>query len=124
MGIVAHVQDIAVARTQKGKKMGLRVLEALVHAATEYGAFKVGVPPSQLLHRNCVIGFKLCYRTHGLNITGKGCGMDSRPGTTAHSQQSQTLLAIIKAFTLFPYILAVAPLFLCRSTQNNLLTNF
>ena len=42
MGIVAHVQDIAVARTQKGKKMGLRVLEALVHAATEYGAFKVG----------------------------------------------------------------------------------
>jgi len=46
MGIVAHVQDIAVARTQKGKKMGLRVLEALVHAATEYGAFKVGIPLS------------------------------------------------------------------------------
>lgn len=41
MGIVAHVQDIAVARTQKGKKMGLRVLEALVYAATEYGAYKV-----------------------------------------------------------------------------------
>jgi len=44
MGIVAHIQDIVVARTQKGKKMGLRVLEALVHAATEYGAYKVGVP--------------------------------------------------------------------------------
>lgn len=41
MGIVAHVEDIAVARTQRGKKMGLRVLEALVHAATEYGAYKV-----------------------------------------------------------------------------------
>jgi len=44
MGIVAHIQDIAVARTQKGKRMGLRVLEALVYAATEYGAYKVGIP--------------------------------------------------------------------------------
>jgi len=53
---------------------------------------------SPLPHRNCVIGFKLCYRTHGLNI---GRGMDSHPGTTAHSQQShQTLLAIIKAYLL------------------------
>ena len=44
MGIVAHVHDIAVARTQKGKRMGLRVLEALVYAAAEYGAYKVGIP--------------------------------------------------------------------------------
>jgi glucosamine-phosphate N-acetyltransferase len=41
LGVVAHVQDIAVARNQKGKKMGLRVLEALVYAASEYGAYKV-----------------------------------------------------------------------------------
>jgi len=41
MGIVAHIQDIAVARSQKGKKIGLKVLEALVHAAAEFGAYKV-----------------------------------------------------------------------------------
>jgi len=42
MGVVAHVQDIAVAKSQKGKKIGLKVLQALVYAAAEYGALKVG----------------------------------------------------------------------------------
>ena len=41
LGVVAHVRDIAVARSQKGKKIGLKVLQALVYAAAEYGAHKV-----------------------------------------------------------------------------------
>lgn len=53
MGIVAHIQDIAVARTQKGKRMGLRVLEALVYAATEYGAYKVGIPLPEATQESC-----------------------------------------------------------------------
>jgi glucosamine-phosphate N-acetyltransferase len=41
MGVVGHIEDLAVARDQKGKKMGLRVLEALVHVANCNGAYKV-----------------------------------------------------------------------------------
>jgi glucosamine-phosphate N-acetyltransferase len=41
MGVVGHIEDLAVARDQKGKKMGLRVLEALVHVATCHGCYKV-----------------------------------------------------------------------------------
>ncbi|KAF2425516.1 putative glucosamine 6-phosphate acetyltransferase, partial [Tothia fuscella] len=43
MGVVGHVEDLAVARDQKGKKMGLRVLEALVHIASCNGAYKTMV---------------------------------------------------------------------------------
>jgi hypothetical protein len=59
MGIVAHVQDIAVARTQKGKRIGLRVLEALVYAAAEYGAYKVGIPSRIATPENTAITFRL-----------------------------------------------------------------
>jgi glucosamine-phosphate N-acetyltransferase len=41
LGVVGHIEDLAVARDQKGKKMGLRVLEALVHVANCNGAYKV-----------------------------------------------------------------------------------
>lgn len=41
LGTVGHVEDLAVARDQKGKKMGLRVLEALVHVAQTAGCYKV-----------------------------------------------------------------------------------
>ena len=36
-----RIEDIAVARDQKGKKMGLRILEALVHLSVEAGCHKV-----------------------------------------------------------------------------------
>jgi hypothetical protein len=88
MGVVAHIQDIAVARTQKGKKMGLRILEALVHAATEYGAYKVGTPLSIATHRNTMIRFRLLLLIHGLNVAGScaDAGGILTAGTTAHFQ--------------------------------------
>lgn len=49
LGIVGHVEDLAVARDQKGKKMGLRVLEALVHVAQVVGCYKVSLWKSFLL---------------------------------------------------------------------------
>jgi glucosamine-phosphate N-acetyltransferase len=36
-----RIEEIAVARDQKGKRMGLRILEALVHISTEAGCHKV-----------------------------------------------------------------------------------
>jgi glucosamine-phosphate N-acetyltransferase len=36
-----RIEDIAVARDQKGKKMGLRILEALVHLSSGAGCLKV-----------------------------------------------------------------------------------
>jgi glucosamine-phosphate N-acetyltransferase len=46
LGVVGHVEDIAVARDQKGKRMGLRVLEALLFAARERGCYKVSLAQS------------------------------------------------------------------------------
>jgi glucosamine-phosphate N-acetyltransferase len=42
LGVVGHIEDIAVAKDQKGKKMGLRILEALTYAAEQRGCYKVG----------------------------------------------------------------------------------
>lgn len=56
MGTVAHIQDLAVARNQKGKKMGLRILQALVYAATESGCYKILVHCTQAneaFHAQC-----------------------------------------------------------------------
>lgn len=36
-----RIEDIAVARDQKGKRMGLRILESLVHISCELGCHKV-----------------------------------------------------------------------------------
>lgn len=41
-----RIEDIAVAREQKGKKFGLRLLEALVHISAETGCHKVRVQVS------------------------------------------------------------------------------
>lgn len=41
LGMIAHFEDVAVSRDQKGKKMGLRILEALIYVARELGCYKV-----------------------------------------------------------------------------------
>ncbi|KAE9968059.1 hypothetical protein EG327_011200 [Venturia inaequalis] len=56
LGTVGHVEDIAVARDQKGKKMGLRVLEALVHVAQTAGCYKTMVncaEANEAFHAQC-----------------------------------------------------------------------
>jgi glucosamine-phosphate N-acetyltransferase len=42
-----RIEDIAVARDQKGKKMGLRILQALVHFSTTAGCHKTIVNCSE-----------------------------------------------------------------------------
>ncbi|KAL2020483.1 hypothetical protein VTK56DRAFT_8368 [Thermocarpiscus australiensis] len=40
LGAVGHIEDIAVAKDQQGKKLGLRVIEALDYIAKKTGCYK------------------------------------------------------------------------------------
>ena len=40
MGLVGHIEDIAVARNQQGKKLGLRIIQALDYVAEKVGCYK------------------------------------------------------------------------------------
>lgn len=40
MGLVGHIEDIAVAKNQQGKKLGLRIIQALDAVAKEVGCYK------------------------------------------------------------------------------------
>lgn len=40
-GLVGHIEDIAVAKSQQGKKLGLRIITALTEIGKSQGAYKV-----------------------------------------------------------------------------------
>lgn len=40
-GLVGHIEDIAVARTEQGKKLGLRIIHALTEVGRAQGAYKI-----------------------------------------------------------------------------------
>lgn len=40
LGIVGHIEDIAVDKTQQGKKLGLRIIQALTGISEALGAYK------------------------------------------------------------------------------------
>ncbi|CCE34622.1 hypothetical protein E4U22_001353 [Claviceps purpurea] len=40
LGSVGHIEDIAVAKDQQGKKLGLRLIQALDHVAKAIGCYK------------------------------------------------------------------------------------
>ncbi len=42
LGRVGHIEDIAVAKDQQGKKLGLRMIQALDYLAEKVGCYKVG----------------------------------------------------------------------------------
>lgn len=48
LGLVGHIEDIAVAKDQQGKKLGLRIIEALDFVAESVGCYKVSRSPSIL----------------------------------------------------------------------------
>lgn len=41
LGMVGHIEDIAVAKDQQGKKLGLRMIQALDYVAEKVGCYKV-----------------------------------------------------------------------------------
>ncbi|KAF2458154.1 glucosamine 6-phosphate N-acetyltransferase [Lineolata rhizophorae] len=40
LGLVGHIEDIAVAKDQQGKKLGLRIIQALDYVADKIGCYK------------------------------------------------------------------------------------
>lgn len=40
---MGHIEDIAVAKDQQGKKLGLSIIQALDYVAEKVGCYKVGV---------------------------------------------------------------------------------
>ncbi len=40
LGSVGHIEDIAVAKDQQGKKLGLRIIQALDYIARQTGCYK------------------------------------------------------------------------------------
>jgi glucosamine-phosphate N-acetyltransferase len=40
LGMVGHIEDIAVAKDQQGKKLGLRIIQALDFVAEKIGCYK------------------------------------------------------------------------------------
>ncbi|KAI6834434.1 hypothetical protein D0864_01459 [Hortaea werneckii] len=40
LGLVGHIEDIAVAKDQQGKKLGLRIIQALDYVAEKTGCYK------------------------------------------------------------------------------------
>lgn len=49
LGLVGHIEDIAVEKGQQGKKLGLRIIQALDYVAANVGCYKVCVFLSFLL---------------------------------------------------------------------------
>lgn len=45
---MGHIEDIAVAKDQQGKKLGLRIIQALDYISEKVGCYKV-FPPSVLV---------------------------------------------------------------------------
>lgn len=41
LGLVGHIEDIAVAKDQQGKKLGLRIIQTLDGVAEAVGCYKV-----------------------------------------------------------------------------------
>lgn len=41
LGMVGHIEDIAVEQGQQGKKLGLRIIQALDYVAAQVGCYKV-----------------------------------------------------------------------------------
>ena len=40
LGSVGHIEDIAVDKSQQGKKLGLRIIQALTHISESSGCYK------------------------------------------------------------------------------------
>jgi glucosamine-phosphate N-acetyltransferase len=41
LGLVGHIEDISVAKDQQGKRLGLRIIQALDYIAEKVGCYKV-----------------------------------------------------------------------------------
>lgn len=40
LGVIGHIEDIAIAKDQQGKKLGLKMIQALDYVAQHVGCYK------------------------------------------------------------------------------------
>ncbi|KAF2434911.1 glucosamine 6-phosphate N-acetyltransferase [Tothia fuscella] len=65
LGMVGHIEDIAVAKDQQGKKLGLRIIQALDQVAEQVGCYKAILDCSEA---NEGFYVKCGYRRAGLEM--------------------------------------------------------
>jgi glucosamine-phosphate N-acetyltransferase len=53
LGMVGHIEDIAVEKNQQGKKLGLRIIQALDYVAAHVGCYKVCLITSVAVFVRC-----------------------------------------------------------------------
>jgi len=63
LGLVGHIEDIAVTKDQQGKKLGLRIIEALDYVAKKVGCYKVSLL-GDLFFGGAVAGEALLWQFH------------------------------------------------------------
>lgn len=71
LGLVGHIEDIVVNKDQQGKKLGLRIIEALDYIAEKVGCYKVSLPTISF----CLRGYCIFSSPQSLYGTSSG----SRP---------------------------------------------
>jgi GNAT superfamily N-acetyltransferase len=59
LGCAGHIEDIAVDKRQQGKKLGLRIIQALVHISESSGCYKTILDCSDDNVRECCFSFRL-----------------------------------------------------------------
>lgn len=67
LGSVAHIEDIAVAKDQQGKKLGLKMIHALDDIAEKVGCYKAILDCSD---KNQGFYEKCGYRLAGVQMVG------------------------------------------------------
>jgi glucosamine-phosphate N-acetyltransferase len=58
LGLVGHIEDIAVAKDQQGKKLGLRIIQALDFVAEKVGCYKVCFMSYEILWSGGLVEWK------------------------------------------------------------------
>ncbi|KAK2597368.1 Glucosamine-phosphate N-acetyltransferase-like protein [Conoideocrella luteorostrata] len=76
LGAVGHIEDIAVAKDQQGKKLGLRLIQALDHVAEKVGCYKCILDCSDA---NEGFYVKCGFRRAGLQMAHYYQGSKSKP---------------------------------------------
>lgn len=76
LGAVGHVEDIAVAKDQQGKKLGLRIIQALDYISEKVGCYKSILDCSEA---NEGFYVKCGFRRAGLQMAHYYEGAKSKP---------------------------------------------
>ncbi|KAK8023837.1 hypothetical protein PG993_011903 [Apiospora rasikravindrae] len=76
LGLVGHIEDIAVAKDQQGKKLGLRLIQALDYVAEKVGCYKTILDCSEA---NEGFYVKCGFRRAGLEMAHYYTGDKSKP---------------------------------------------